>query len=432
MTEQPKPIYKDSVWWSFGLSMLWFANNYKWFILMLAILPMQVRNLVPDEVKNTYWGAVFTGGAIWAAFGPTIMGGWSDRVGRRRIFMIVGMAMTLVSLAILGSANAFWMIVVGYLALQVSDDVMQGAYASMIPQFVPKEKQPRASAILSALNLFAQIATVLAAIVLGSQNFLGMNGLQLIYLGIGIVNLVSLILVLVAVRSLHEPIPKLVDSAPVGFWQDLMAPWASLDFRWVWASRLMINLGFFIIQPYISNFLKDSVGTLNEKGEKVYGLFGLNIVGAEQATYVVLLTLSLAGGVGALLSIKRMPSWGLKKTIWSAGFVLAPVLLCMAFVRDFHLMFFLAMAFGFAHGTFLSADWALGAATVPNPDSLGKDMGIWSSAVVFAQVTAGFCGGAIDGLNRVQGGLGYLAAFAASAVLMGLGTQLVRKVKGAT
>jgi MFS family permease len=129
-----------------------------------------------------------------------------------------------------------------------------------------------------------------------------------------------------------------------------------------------------------------------------------------------------------------MSSWGLKKTIMFAGAILGPVLLVIAFTRDFSVLWLLALAFGFAHGTFLSADWALGAAVVPDPDSLGKDMGIWNSAVVFAQVVAGLGGGVIDFFNRVnpEVQLGYVLTFIVAGMFMFLGSRLTSKVKGAS
>lgn len=430
----PKGIYRDSWLWNAGLSALWFANNYKWFVLMLVIVPGQIAAMpdVPEGLKNTYWGWIFAAGAVWAFVGPALMGGWSDRLGRRRVFMITGSILTLIALFVMAGVERFWLLAAGYLMLQVSDDVIQGAYASLIPQIVPQDKQAKASAVLGALNLFAQIATVVAALFLSGLG--GLKGHQWVYLGIGLVQIISLLCVLSAIKLLKEPLakpepslsaePKERHSGLKGWFSPLL----NFDFRVVWISRVLINLGFFIVQPYLSRFLHDIVG--RPSGDQlVFSLFGATISGEQTALMAVLLTLSFSGGVGALLSSRRMDRWGLKKTIMFAGVILAPVLAMIAFTKDYSLLWVLGIGFGFAQGTFISADWAMGAATVPDLESLGKDMGIWSSAVVFAQVTAGLSGGIIDGLNKMQMGVGYSAAFLFSGCVMLAGTQLIRLVK---
>lgn len=412
--------------------MLWFGSNWKWFILLLAILPGQVAEIVKGKDANTAWGMIFMVGTIWAAFGPTIFGGWSDRARRRRPFIAVGMCFTVMALLFLANADSLFLVATGYLMLQVSDDVMQGAYASLIPQIVPKDKQSKSSAVLSAANLFAQIFSAISVLLIGASSFFGLTPRQEVYYIIIAVNVISAIVVLYTIRQLPEPEPISEPVVKSNFFRDLMAPWQSRDFRWVWGTRFLIMLGFFIIQPYMRNYLADLVGVPGQKGELHFNLFGMDIVGPDMAQAVILLSLSLAGAVGALLSIKRMPKWGLKKTIWMCGFLLGPVLLALAFVRDFSIIWILAMAFGFAHGTFLSADWALGAAVVPDPESLGKDMGIWSSAVVFSQMISGLAGGGIDFLNKLSHGAGYMTVFVVSAIFMGFGTQLVRQVRGAS
>lgn len=461
--------------------MLWFGSNWKWFILLLLVLPAQVgsvikvqQNQIDDQIKvirssvpveagvteeqfrasveqkvaplekkkndlansvNTSWGMIFTIGVIWAAFGPTIFGGWSDRIRRRKPFIAIGMILTVCALLLLSRADSLILIAACYLMLQISDDVMQGAYASLIPQIVPKDKQSKSSAVLSAANLFAQIFSALSYMILGGIAILGLSSNEKVYYLIILVNVISAGLVLFTIKDLKEPEDRPVTEGPVqksNFLQDIIAPWKSRDFRWVWGSRFLIMLGFFIIQPYMLNFLKDLVGVPDAKNVLHFNLLGLDIASPDMAQAVILLSLSLAGGIGALLSIKRMPVWGLKKTIWMCGYLLTPVLLGLAFARDFSLIWVLAIGFGFAHGTFLSADWALGAAVVPNPESLGKDMGIWSSAVVFAQLISGLAGSLIDQLNRVSNGLGYALIFVASAIFMGFGTQLVRQVRGAS
>jgi MFS family permease len=435
MSKQANSIYQDTWGWNAAFSMLWFANNWKWFIALLVVLPIQVSSApdVPEALRNTYWGYVFSAGAVWAFIGPALLGGFSDRLGRRKVFLITGSLLTVAALAVLAGVQTFWLIVLGYLLLQVSDDVIQGAYGSLVPQIVPPESQPKASAVLSALNLFAQIGTAIVALILSGVKGVGLSFPQLVYCGIAIVQLISLGAVLWAIRGLKEPLPRPA-ADPEPFFKSLLAPWKSHDFRWVWVSRLCIMLGFYLVQPYMQYFLDLVIAKEGPEGTKLFSLFGLTLTGSAMAQNVILLSLSFAGAIGALLSNRRMSRWGLKKTISFAGMILGPVLLVIAFTRDFSFLWLLALVFGFAHGTFLSADWALGAAVAPDPDSLGKDMGIWNSAVVFAQIVAGLGGGLIDALNGISPGafLGYTAAFILAGIFMFTGSRLVFRVRAAS
>ena len=76
--------------WLVGVSTFWFATSYKWFLILVFLLPDRVASIVPGGEKGAYWGAVFGLGATWAVVGPALFGDFSDRVGDRRPFILVG------------------------------------------------------------------------------------------------------------------------------------------------------------------------------------------------------------------------------------------------------------------------------------------------------------------------------------------------------
>src|SRR5687768_15282372 len=92
------PGFQDRTSWYLRLSAFWFSTSFKWFIILLVLLPMQVAAVVPGGEKNTWWGFVFMIGAIEAMIGPAICGYLSDRCGsrfgRRKPFIAIGAAMT--------------------------------------------------------------------------------------------------------------------------------------------------------------------------------------------------------------------------------------------------------------------------------------------------------------------------------------------------
>ena len=54
-----------------------------------------------------------------------------------------------------------------------------------------------------------------------------------------------------------------------GFLLGWTQPWKSRDFVWVWGTRFLGALGLYLIQPYLRNYMEDSVRTFEIAGIKV-------------------------------------------------------------------------------------------------------------------------------------------------------------------
>lgn len=412
MAATPSP----SIWRQLGLASYWFAQSYKWFILLVSVLSAQVAQIVPDGEKNAQWGMVFGIGAVWAIVGPSLFGFISDRTvsrfGKRRLFIAIGAGLTVIALAWLSQAKSLGALVVGYLLLQVSDDVGTGPYAAVIPESVDEERRGRASGLMGVMSVGAQVVSAVIALILGD--------IMLIYIGIALVNILCAVWVLWALRGLPEP-PTAAGQA--GFFAGWAAPWKSADFRWVWFTRFLNALGFYLVQPYLRNFLEDSVRTFD-----VFGLIRLEDAG--RAAQVVGLTISLTGIFGAIWCTRVADRIGRKRVIYTSGVVMFAVLIPFATAPAFGVILLLAVLFGFGYGAYQGADWALVSDVLPDKTTAGRDMGIWSSSVTCVQVFAGSAGLLIDAGNRARDGLGYSGAIATAAVLFLLSTVLVRQVRG--
>ncbi|HRJ27821.1 MAG TPA: MFS transporter [Fimbriimonadaceae bacterium] len=420
--------HQNRTTWYAGLSSYWFASSFKWFILLVAVLPGQVKDIVPGGEKSAYWGGVFMIGAVWALIGPALFGYISDSIstkyGIRRPFLAIGAGLTLVALAVLAQAPSIAVLTVGYLLLQISDDIGTGPYGAVIPDLVPEENRGRASGWMGVMQLSAQIASAITGLILGN--------VLLIYLAIGVVNVLGAIWVLWALKDCDKPIQR-TDSKPTfrGLVQGWLEPWKSMDFRWVWFTRFLNAFGFYLIQPYLRFYLEDMIQS--------FVLFGFRIgdpvkpsEAASSAAIILALTISLTGALGAAWAMSATDRLGRKKVIYLSGTVMALVLVPFAFARSFDVIWILAVVFGFGYGAYLSADWALASDVMPNKESVGKDMGVWTSSVTSVQIFAGGMGTVITLLNRSSMGLGYVSAILTAAVSFFIGTILVKKVRGST
>ncbi len=69
--------------WYITLSTYWFATSFKWFLVLLVLLPARVAELVDPAEKATRLGFLFAVGAVMAFVGPPVFGYVSDRFPTR-------------------------------------------------------------------------------------------------------------------------------------------------------------------------------------------------------------------------------------------------------------------------------------------------------------------------------------------------------------
>lgn len=407
--------YRDTWGWNLRFSAYWFATSYKWFLLLLAVIPGQVAELVPGGTKNTQWGIVYSVGAIWAIFGPALFGGISDRVqtrfGHRVPFLVAGAALTLVALGVLVAPHSLGQLVVGYLLLQIGDDLATGPYGGMVAESIPVEHRGRASAFIQVLqqtgNVFAAIGTIV------------FKEPAIAYLSIGVLNIVCAVVTALTIKNLPAREPS-SDKTP--FFRSWLQPWKDCDFRKVYFAKFLNVLAFGLISNYILYYLTDMFPG--------YKLFGADFKVAKTATGIVGLTVSVCAVIGAMVATKLVDRLGKKKLIKYAGIMVFLVLVPFGLARNFDVLWALAIPFGVAFGVYVSCDWALASDLLPDKASAGAQMGVWVSALTVPQVVAGQAGRLIDGLNHTSFGLGYMTMIWFSGVLFVLGTLLNTSIKG--
>src|SRR5205807_687666 len=111
---------------------------------------------------------IFFFGAFVALLVPLLAGALSDRstsrFGRRRPFMVFGVAVNLVGLAIMGiavSQRNLVLYILGILVVQFGNNTAGAAYAGVIPDMVPAEQHGEASGYMATMT---QAGTIVGAI----------------------------------------------------------------------------------------------------------------------------------------------------------------------------------------------------------------------------------------------------------------------------
>jgi Major Facilitator Superfamily len=143
-------------------SLLWFALFANWLTMVPVIIPDQIALILgPDPAaKEGISGSILAIGAFMALVMAPLAGALSDRVrnasGRRRPFLIAGMAGTCVGLALLvpfGAGSSILLYALAILNLQLWWNWACGSYAGLIPDVVPQRDQASASAWMNIMSI---------------------------------------------------------------------------------------------------------------------------------------------------------------------------------------------------------------------------------------------------------------------------------------
>lgn len=399
--------------WYLSLSVYWFATSFKWFLVLLVLLPARVAELVDPAEKATRLGWLFAVGAVMAFVGPPVFGFLSDRFpsrwGRRMPYLGVGALLTAMGLVWMAYAPSYWSLFVAYIVLQLADDLATGPYSALIPDLVPKEHRGTASGWMGALQVSAQIVA-------------GVVGFAIVHLPIlfwitAVLNLFAAAWTLVFIREV-----KGVPARREGFVESMLKPWKNPDFRWVWGTRFLVMFGQYVVQTYLQYYLADVVRTFTLWGRSV----------AREAFQAVAL-LGLVISAGAALSSVPAGRWsdrvGRKRPIYLSGTIMALVILPLLILPRYDVLLFVALIFGLGYGAYTAVDWALATDVLGAPEAHATDMGIWQTSIVLPQILAGSLGGMVDLLNRVRPGSGYTVLFLLAAGGFLVGTALVRQVR---
>ncbi len=411
-----------SLGWQLGMSAYWFATSMKWFV-MLITLAFVVNELVPGGSEGRSWGFVVLVGGSWAMIGPGLFGYLSDRTrgkwGRWKPYLAIGCAGTCLALMFLANAKSYSVVIVGYLLLQISDDLATGPYSMLIPSLVPEEQRGRASGIMGLMQFSAQLVAGVVSIVIGS--------IVPIYATVAGVSVACALITLMTVKE--EPAERVSDR--VGFVEGWITPWRDHDFKWAWITRFLNALGFYLVITYLGLYFLNVVKEFTAFGVTFASVSGMTTASAaaQKAVIMVALLISTCAAIGTVIAGRAADKIGRKRVIYLCGTAMAIALVPFALFPNFQLIILLAVVFGLGYGAYESSNWALVSDVLPSQDDVAKDMGIWQSSIAAPQVVAGLLGLVVD-IKDVHGVSGFGIVFICAAAAYFVSTFLVRMIRG--
>lgn len=418
----PKPL---SNWKLAALSMYWFGFSFMWLPLFIVIIPLQVFTIAGDEAKGSSLGTTLLFGSLSSLVCAPMFGSLSDvsthRMGRRRPFMIVGAALATVSLFILALSPSLHWFSFGFFMLSIANNMILAPCSALLPDVVPPEQRGVASGWIGGLSMLGSLCGGLLGYIMEHT---GLTGAYLIMI---LVHGISCVITCVYIKEtpLRNPPRPVACGARL---ESFIAPFRNNDFRVVFFTRFLMQMGILTVQEYLQYYLKDAIGPKYE----VNG----SIVATTPQKAVSILFIPVL--IGALLSslvagfISDRYGGRRKIIVYVSGAIMAVVCVFFSITRNFTFDLFLGFVFGIGYGAFSVIDWAMATDVLPNEKDFAKDMGIWTLALVLPQVIAApVAGNLLDYFETIGPSfhVGYSMIFMLAVVYYAAGSYYVRYVE---
>jgi MFS family permease len=405
------PEDTGAIWFAFRINVYGLGLAALWTTLNTILLPERVAATAPESLAGSALGLISFVGIGLAAIVQPIAGRVSDYAplsDRRLPFVVVGTIGAMPAIALIGWAPTFWLLLAGYVLLQLAENVAQAAFQAFIPDLVREEQHGLASGIKNGLNVLG------IALGLG-----GARGLLALDLGIwlALTYLAAILAATAILTTLWVPrVPPLpVEQRPHGL-PDLLDPrplWHAARrtfrerpvFRLAVIARFLFLLGAYPAQRFLLYFLEDRFGMEHPARQASVGLIAAIALAALSAT--------LAGGVSDRFG--RVPVLVGSTVLTAIGLV------GIAFAPTIWLVAVAGAPLAAGIGAFQAVNWALLSDHVPDGHG-ARAFGLANLATAGASAGAGIFGPVVDLMNSLlpAGTYGITFGLAAIATLSSL------------
>jgi MFS family permease len=392
--------------WVAGLALISIGVWSGFFGPIQVLLAQQAEAIDPADKESVLALVTGTGAAVSMVLNP-LWGAFSDRttlrLGRRLPWIVGGLAVGVLALLLLSTAESVVTMVLGWCLVQASLNAMLAAVTAAVPDQVAEDERGTVGGVVAIAQTLGVIVGAGLAAATGS-----------IAAGYAAVAVLLLLSSLPFCLNSHD---TAIDAAPPfrlgrfvrSFW---VSPRAHPDFAWAWATRFLVNLGNAVLILYLLYYLDDAVGLSDDAAEDT--VFGLTLVYG-----VCTVATAIAGGIWSDRIGKRQPF------VVGSGLVMAAALVLLAAFPTLPVAWVGAVILGIGFGAYTAVDFALITQVLPSADDRAKDLGVINIAntlpQVLAPVVAAFVLSLLD--------LGYPTLYLLGAAMTVLGSVLVRRIR---
>ena len=389
-------------------------GNMALFAVYAGINGILVPSMVQaaDPVHKVANLGIVTGvSAIFATVLNPLGGAWSDRTrsrwGKRTPWIIGAAIATLFGSILFGFQVTVIGILIGWCMAQGMGNIFQAAVTAVVPDRVPPEKRGTASAMVG-------LGPMLGALIgLG----IGTAFIKTPLIASSIVGVLLVIVAFLFVLIAPDPMAqKQTEPVKINFRESLRSFFSSLavhDFRYAFIGRLLLVLGYFVVQGYYFYLLQDYVNIAQYGLEPAQGVLIISALSMGASLITIIL--------GGILSDKT----GRRKVFVIAASVLMAIVMVIPILwHTWTGMLVFGALNGLAFGLYMSVDAALITLVLPKAEDNARDMGILNIANAGPQIAAPFIAAMIITLLG-----GYTTLFIWGGVFALLGALAIIPIK---
>lgn len=385
--------------------------------MFVVSFPLTIAAFDPEGKANAL--SLLTGlYALVAIFVSPIAGILSDRctsrLGMRRPFLLVGGALSVAAMLLMGTATGYPVLLLGALLYSIGAGIYTGGAAALVPDQVPERHRGK---VMGALQVMTGIGGVIASIILPA--FIG-NQFAVFAIP-SLATLIGTVFVVLVIKDRRVAREDVEGTANI---RGLLAqfrvnPRKTPDYAWAWLGKAITTLGTVLLTVYGIYFLTDHLEIAPENLGATITLVSL----------VGLATSILGAIVGSWISDR----FRIRKNmvLWTSSLILIGAVIA-AFAPDLTVYLIGAVIFGLGMGAYFPVDGALMIDVLPGEGKeSGKYMGLMTLADQVPRSIGPFLAAGVLALGGTIPFIGdYPLVFIAGGVVAVIGGLLVRKIKG--
>lgn len=407
-----------------ALSTYWFGWACLWLPLFTVIIPLQILQIAGDQNKGSSLGTTLLLGSLSSLVCAPLFGSLSDtctaRLGRRRPFVIAGTVLSTLALLVMSLSPSLGWFSMAFLVLSISNNMILAPCSALLPDVVPREQRGVASGWVGGLSMMGSLCGGLLSYQIDT---LGIFGAYMVLMA---VNVTSTAITVYFVKE--TPFTRARPITCLQRFNSFFSPFQNHDFRVVFFTRFLIQMGILTVQEYLQYYLKDAIGPY-------YDLNGARVAETPEKAVSILFVPVLLGALSSsLVSGFISDKYGGRRKIivYISSAMMAVACVFFSVTRSFAFDMLLGLVFGLGYGAFSVIDWAMATDVLPSEADFAKDMGIWTLALVLPQVIAApVAGNLLDYFERIgpQFHVGYSMIFLLAVVYYAAGSYYVRYVE---
>ena len=425
-----------------NINVFWIANNFHWQALLAIVIPSMVAKFFGDADKDINLALVVVWGTLAAVVVNPLIGAVSDyatfRMGRRRPFLLFGTLLNVIVL-VLFAFSSYWFsstallltFIVLFFLLQFSNNLANSPWGAIIADNVPTQQRGLTAGFFGLFSLLGTIfGSVVAGIIVNKHDSFPVyqNEIVKIFLLIAVVQTVLVLYTAITVKETPLPPERHVRLQVGSFLRKFFfKPTTYPDLSWVLLARLLMMMGIWGVFYFLQYYFDDVLGG---PGVKTI-IFNSSFSGEGFSGTLFLPVLLIAALPTSLIAGWISDRRGRKIMVYISGITMT--LVCLLFIgwQSQYGALVAGLFFGIGYGAYTSVDWALAADVLPPTDQAGKFLGVWSAMGILPQVIGITVGAIILQLLRgLPNHFGYTTLFIVTIVYFGLGTLVIKQVRG--